>query len=83
MTCFASKRTDVKFGSANVAAWDGRKPLGSIQTLIIRQDYFSGRCGDGYSDYRGAEPVLRREFARASISSAAFSPQGGEPKPFA
>jgi 2-polyprenyl-3-methyl-5-hydroxy-6-metoxy-1,4-benzoquinol methylase len=28
-------------------------------------DYFSGRCGDGYSDYRGAEPVLRREFARS------------------
>jgi SAM-dependent methyltransferase len=26
-------------------------------------DYFSGRHADGYSDYRGAEPVLRREFA--------------------
>jgi hypothetical protein len=83
MTCFASKRTDVKFGSANVAAWDGRKPLGSIQTLIIRQDYFSGRCGDGYSDYRGAEPVLRREFARSVDFFRRFSPQGGEPKPFA
>jgi SAM-dependent methyltransferase len=28
-------------------------------------DYFSGRHPDGYSDYRGAEPVLRREFARS------------------
>jgi len=28
-------------------------------------DYFSGRCSDGYSDYRAAEPVLRREFARS------------------
>jgi 2-polyprenyl-3-methyl-5-hydroxy-6-metoxy-1,4-benzoquinol methylase len=28
-------------------------------------DYFSGRRGDGYSDYLGAEPVLRREFARS------------------
>jgi hypothetical protein len=28
-------------------------------------DYFSGSRGDGYSDYLGAEPVLRREFARS------------------
>jgi SAM-dependent methyltransferase len=28
-------------------------------------DYFSGRHADGYADYRGAEPVLRREFARS------------------
>jgi SAM-dependent methyltransferase len=27
--------------------------------------YFSGTHADGYADYRGAEPVLRREFARA------------------
>jgi SAM-dependent methyltransferase len=26
-------------------------------------DYFSGQHADGYSDYRAAEPVLRREFA--------------------
>ena len=26
-------------------------------------DYFSGGHADGYSDYRGAEAVLRREFA--------------------
>ena len=26
-------------------------------------DYFSGAHADGYADYRGAEPVLRREFA--------------------
>src|SRR5262245_23453495 len=28
-------------------------------------DYFSGRRADGYADYLGAEPVLRREFARS------------------
>jgi SAM-dependent methyltransferase len=28
-------------------------------------DYFSGRRSDGYADYRAAEPVLRREFARS------------------
>jgi SAM-dependent methyltransferase len=27
-------------------------------------DYFSGGRADGYADYRGAEPILRREFAR-------------------
>jgi 2-polyprenyl-3-methyl-5-hydroxy-6-metoxy-1,4-benzoquinol methylase len=26
-------------------------------------DYFSGGYADGYADYRGAEPILRREFA--------------------
>jgi SAM-dependent methyltransferase len=29
------------------------------------EDYFSGRHSDGYSDYLGAESVLRREFARS------------------
>ena len=29
------------------------------------EDYFSGRHSDGYSDYLGAEPVLRREFAHS------------------
>lgn len=28
-------------------------------------DYFSGGHSDGYADYLGAEPVLRREFARS------------------
>lgn len=28
------------------------------------RDYFSGQHADGYADYAGAEPVLRREFAR-------------------
>jgi 2-polyprenyl-3-methyl-5-hydroxy-6-metoxy-1,4-benzoquinol methylase len=28
-------------------------------------EYFSGERSDGYTDYRGAEPVLRREFARS------------------
>ena len=29
------------------------------------EDYFSGGHADGYADYLGAEPVLRREFARS------------------
>jgi SAM-dependent methyltransferase len=34
-------------------------------TAYYTDGYFSGRHADGYADYRGAEPVLRREFARA------------------
>jgi SAM-dependent methyltransferase len=30
------------------------------------RDYFSGGHSDGYVDYLGAEPVLRREFARSA-----------------
>ncbi len=29
-------------------------------------DYFTGKRSDGYADYLGAEPVLRREFARTA-----------------
>ena len=32
-------------------------------TTYYTADYFSGGHADGYSDYRGAEAVLRREFA--------------------
>ena len=45
--------------------------LGRAQTSAFNpaayytEDYFSGRRADGYSDYLGAEPVLRREFARS------------------
>jgi SAM-dependent methyltransferase len=33
-------------------------------TAYYTEGYFSGDHADGYADYRGAEPVLRREFAR-------------------
>ena len=33
-------------------------------TSYYGKDYFSGGYFDGYADYIGAEPVLRREFAR-------------------
>jgi SAM-dependent methyltransferase len=41
------------------------------------EDYFSGRYADGYSDYRGAEPVLRREFA-GSVDFIRRYRQGGK-----
>jgi hypothetical protein len=43
----------------------GRTEASSFDPLAYYDNgYFSGRQSDGYADYRGAEPVLRREFAR-------------------
>ena len=43
----------------------GRAECGSFDVhSYYTEDYFSGARGDGYADYRGSEPVLRREFAR-------------------
>ncbi|HEY4408131.1 MAG TPA: class I SAM-dependent methyltransferase [Xanthobacteraceae bacterium] len=39
-------------------------------------DYFSGHRSDGYSDYRAAEPVLRREFARSVALVRDYCPTG-------
>jgi SAM-dependent methyltransferase len=39
-------------------------------------DYFSGHRDDGYSDYRAAEPVLRREFARSVEFVHGYRPAG-------
>ena len=44
-------------GHTHVAAFDPK--------AYYTEDYFSGGHADGYSDYRAAEPVLRREFARS------------------
>ena len=40
------------------------------------EDYFSGRHTDGYADYLGAEPVLRREFARGVEFIRRYRPEG-------
>jgi 2-polyprenyl-3-methyl-5-hydroxy-6-metoxy-1,4-benzoquinol methylase len=40
------------------------------------EDYFSGGHADGYADYLGAEPVLRREFARGVDFIRRFRPGG-------
>ncbi|MGD0024708.1 MAG: class I SAM-dependent methyltransferase [Xanthobacteraceae bacterium] len=39
-------------------------------------DYFSGGHPDGYADYRGAEPILRREFARTVKFIRKYRPAG-------
>ncbi|MGC2780189.1 MAG: class I SAM-dependent methyltransferase, partial [Bradyrhizobium sp.] len=39
-------------------------------------DYFTGQHADGYADYLGAEPVLRREFAHTVDFIRSFRPKG-------
>ena len=39
-------------------------------------DYFAGGHADGYADYLGAEPVLRREFAHTVEFIRRFRPHG-------
>lgn len=42
----------------------GRAESGTFDArTYYTEDYFSGARRDGYADYRGSEPVLRREFA--------------------
>src|SRR4051812_27266002 len=53
--CDILRCTDCGLGRAQASGFDP----GSYYT----GDYFSGGHPDGYADYRGAEPVLRREFA--------------------
>jgi SAM-dependent methyltransferase len=55
----------------------GRTEASSFDPLAYYDDgYFSGRQSDGYADYRGAEPVLRREFARTVEFIQHRKPQG-------
>ena len=43
----------------------GRTEAGNFDVRsYYTEDYFSGARRDGYADYRGSEPILRREFAR-------------------
>ena len=53
------------FCNAKNAASAAPKRPGLIPATYYTEDYFSGRHADGYVDYLGAEPVLRREFARS------------------
>jgi SAM-dependent methyltransferase len=61
--CFRVKSCDILqcqtcgLGRTETSAFD--------PAAYYTEDYFSGRRADGYSDYLGAEPVLRREFARS------------------
>jgi SAM-dependent methyltransferase len=86
LTCFACDKNTphvLPFKVNGCEIWQcERCGLGRAETSTFDPksyytvDYFSGRCGDGYSDYRGAEPVLRREFARSIDFVRRFIPSG-------
>jgi SAM-dependent methyltransferase len=61
-----------RFRANGCAIWQcERCGLGHTETsdfdpaTYYTASYFSGECSDGYLDYQGSEPVLRREFARS------------------
>jgi SAM-dependent methyltransferase len=56
--CDILQCSDCGLGRAEASGFD--------PTAYYTGGYFSGRHADGYADYLGAEPVLRREFARTT-----------------
>jgi hypothetical protein len=64
-TRFASRATAAIFSGTTIADSAAlNASAGFDAAAYYTAVYFSGRHPDGYSDYRGAEVVLRREFAR-------------------
>jgi SAM-dependent methyltransferase len=59
---YAKNRCDI-FQCATCGLGRAQAPAFDPATYYT-QGYFSGDHADGYADYLGAEPVLRREFAR-------------------
>jgi SAM-dependent methyltransferase len=54
--CDILRCTECGIGRAETVGFD--------PATYYTEDYFSGQHADGYADYRGAEPVIRKEFAR-------------------
>src|SRR5437016_2559698 len=72
-----------RFTVSGCAIWQcERCGLGHAETsgfdpnTYYTASYFSGECSDGYLDYQGSEPVLRREFARSVDFVRRFIPSG-------
>ena len=66
--CHILRCTQCGLGRAETGDFDP----GSYYTA----DYFSGGHDDGYADYLGAEPILRREFAGTVDFIRRFKPSG-------
>ena len=60
---YASKRMDPTSCNAPMCGLGRAETSYFDPSTYYTADYFSGGHADGYSDYRGAEAVLRREFA--------------------
>src|SRR5690242_7076018 len=67
-SCDILRCAECGLGRAESGGFDGR--------TYYTEDYFSGARRDGYADYRGSEPVLRREFARTVDYIRGFRREG-------
>jgi 2-polyprenyl-3-methyl-5-hydroxy-6-metoxy-1,4-benzoquinol methylase len=72
-----------RFNVSGCAIWQcERCGLGHAETsgfdpnTYYTASYFSGECSDGYLDYQGSEPVLRREFVHSVDFVRRFRPSG-------
>lgn len=67
--CAVLRCPDCGLGSADADDFD---PGG-----YYTRSYFDGGHSDGYADYEGSEPILRREFARQLRFLRQYAPAGG------
>src|SRR5262245_37143722 len=81
--CAETTDHSYRFGVCNCDIWQCRNcGLGRTETSgfdpvsYYTGEYFSGRRSDGYADYVGAEPVLRREFAHSVSFIRRFCDRG-------
>ena len=66
--CHILHCTQCELGRADASGFDPES--------YYTADYFSGGHADGYADYLGAEPILRREFAGTVDFIRRFRPSG-------
>src|SRR5262245_30590618 len=83
VACGDSSSHVFRFRVSGCAIWQCRRcGLGHTETSgfdpasYYTASYFSGQRSDGYLDYQGSEPVLRREFARSVDFVRRFCPSG-------
>jgi SAM-dependent methyltransferase len=81
--CGASTRHAYRFTVNRCPIWQCREcGLGRAEAegfepnAYYTAEYFSGEHADGYADYVGAEPVLRKEFARTLDFIRKYVPSG-------
>ena len=72
----STPRTAATSCNAASAGSGAPRPRASIRRATTPADYFAGGHSDGYADYLGAEPVLRREFARTVEFIRRYCPRG-------
>jgi 2-polyprenyl-3-methyl-5-hydroxy-6-metoxy-1,4-benzoquinol methylase len=83
LCCGAATQHTYRFTVNHCPIWQCRQcglgraeAAGFAPSAYYTAEYFSGQHSDGYADYLGAEPVLRREFAHTVSFIRRFVPSG-------